>query len=480
MPVGPGNDVTAIVKFYASDPDDTVLPTTTPIATYTLTGLPRDDLAYFTHTFDVPTPVLVPEDLWVGVEFVDPLPSLLATLAHRGDPDLPVSPVLGTSHDWFWFGPGPCLWAGSLVEYPYVTFYLTVRVFTEGANQAPSCTVDLEDARARFLEPAPAAFVVSEGETFSVVFTGQDPDGDPLTATASGLPPGATLTPGSGPSPLDATLEWTPIAADKAGAPYTVTVTFTDPSGAGSSCQVAIADVNLDPLCMASDREVECTSAAGAAVTLDGSATDADDASLMFHWDVSNAAVVLDDADSAAPSGTFPLGVTMATLTVTDGRGGIAVCDVLVTVQDTTPPAVLCTTDVAALWPPNHTMRPVALIVAATDACQEPDELVPISVRVRSDEPDDAPGLSDGNTTGDVDGLDGYSLTPGSGIDVSGLFHYDAGTSEWRGTVHLRAERDDNGDGRKYTIDVLALDHSGNPATTSCCVVVPHDRRGIH
>jgi hypothetical protein len=43
--------------------------------------------------------------------------------------------------------------------------------------------------------------------------------------------------------------------------------------------------------------------------------------------------------------------------------------------------------------------------------------------------------------------------------------------------VLLRAEREGNGVGRKYTIDVSALDSSGNQATTSCCVIVPHDKR---
>ncbi len=262
-----------------------------------------------------------------------------------------------------------------------------------------------------------------------------------------------------------------------------MTVTFTDDEGESSSCVLVIADVNLEPVCMASDQEIECTSAAGAEVTLDGSATDPDDddGALMYHWDVSNAAVVLlDDPDSAEPTGTFPIGITMATLTVADGRGGVAVCDVLITVQDTTPPEVMCTTDLAALWPPNHSMRTVTLIVTATDVCAEPDEVLPINVHVRSDELDDASGVGDGATTGDVNGSDGYSLAPGGGVDVTSCFSFDTATSSWIGTVQLRAERAGTGDGRKYTLDVEALDSHGNSSQTSCCVIVPHDRRGIH
>jgi len=33
-------------------------------------------------------------------------------------------------------------------------------------------------------------------------------------------------------------------------------------------------------------------------------------------------------------------------------------------------------------------------------------------------------------------------------------------------------------DGRKYTIDVVALDNAGNMTIASCCVVVPHDNQG--
>jgi hypothetical protein len=271
------------------------------------------------------------------------------------------------------------------------------------------------------------------------------------------------------------TLTWTPTAADKAGAPWTLAVTFTDPSGASSTCEVTVADVNLRPECTASDQTLECTSHNGALVTLDGSATDPDDpaSSLVYQWFVSDLSVVLDDPSSPTPIGLFPIGITMATLTVADGRGGIDVCDVLITVEDTTPPELLCTTDRASLWPPKHSMVPITLVIAATDACADPDEILPITVLVSSSEPDDAQGGGDGHTTGDVGGFDGYTAP----VDVTGSFDYDAGTGLWTGTILLRAERAGSGVGRKYTIDVEAIDSQGNAATSSCCVVVPHDQR---
>lgn len=342
-------------------------------------------------------------------------------------------------------------------------------------NTAPSCTADLSIPGMDFLEVAPGAFVVTEGETLIVPFEGSDADGDLLQVSTAGFPPGATISPLSGAAPLLCTLTWTPTAADKAAAPYTLAVTYTDPAGASSTCEIGVADVNLRPECSASYQTVECTSHLGALVVLDGAASDPDDpsSSLLYQWFVSDVSVLLDDPSSPTPTGLFPIGVTMATLTVADGRGGIDVCDVLITVQDSLPPELLCTTDRATLWPPRHSMVPVMLVIAATDACNDPDEILPISVRVSSSEPDDAPGGGDGHTTGDVGGFDGYT----SPVDATSLFHYDPGTGLWTGTILLRAERAGNGVGRKYTLDVEAFDSHGNAAVSSCCVVVPHDRR---
>lgn len=343
------------------------------------------------------------------------------------------------------------------------------------ANDPPSCAADLALAQLDFLEVAPGAFVVTEGETLVVPFEGTDADGDLLQVSTTGFPGGATILPLAGLAPLMSTLTWTPTAADKAGAPHVLSVTFTDPSGASSTCGVTVADVNLRPVCSASDQTVECSSHLGAVLTLDGTASDADDpaASLVYQWFVSDLDVVLDDPSSPAPTGLFPIGVTMATLTVADGRGGVAVCDVTITVEDTLPPEISCTTDRAALWPPKHALTPVTLVIEATDACADPSEILPIAVFVSSNEPDDAAGGGDGHTSGDVGGFDGYAAA----VDVTGAFSHDAGTGLWTGTILLRAERAGAGVGRKYTLDVQAFDSHGNAAVTSCCVVVPHDQR---
>ncbi len=686
-----GGSVTAIVRIYANDANDSITPPAGLIATYTIPGLPHSATGLsFEHTFDVPTPVAVPKDLWFGLELVLP-PGSVGSLAGAGF--LSDSPAVryGNSHNLTWFGPSGCVAApGELVDNSnvpnggsfFVNYHVVIRVFpaddcdfpiangdfetgtlaswdsigstkaltgfavgtpppcgafqggvssgatgpfgpssitvgpleaflgvssgslnaltppnavtvgsairqtisvaagdtlsfdwnfltdepvlvedepgvlvpnpfrdfcfvtigseatmladmdstalTEGSqtafdretglqsfartftapamvtiglgavnqlntlfdsallidcvevtpgttdNQPPLCNVDLTQAHiAGFLEVAPGSFVVTEGETLIVVFNGTDPDGDLLMVDAIGIPPGATLAPTTGIAPLASTLTWETSASDKAGAPYVMTVTFTDPGGASSSCQVTVADVNLRPVCMASSQTVECTGPGGALVMLDGAATDPDDppSALAFQWFVSDADVVLDDPSSATPTGTFPIGVTMATLTVTDGRGGVDVCDVLITVQDTTPPEVMCSTNVAVLWPPNHCMRKVKVVVQATEACAQPGQMLPLTVTVRSDEPDNAPGGGDGNTTGDVNGQNGFS----SPVDITSSFTFDPLSGKWKGHVFLRAERQGSGDGRKYTIDASVSDCSGNVATSSCCVVVPHN-----
>ena len=221
------------------------------------------------------------------------------------------------------------------------------------------------------------------------------------------------------------------------------------------------------------DITVEATSAAGAFVSLDGLLSfDPENEGLTYHWDVSDASVVLSGADTATPSGVFAIGTSMATLTVTDPQGAYSTADAIIRVVDTTPPAVLCSTDIAALWPPNHKMKVVELQVIIEDIAGSAQIL---SATLRSDEPDNAPGGGDGNTSGDVNGADGFAGL----VDVADLFVFDPtrGTSgAWVANVLLRAERDGSGDGRVYTLDVVAVDAAMNVSECSTCVIVPKSR----
>jgi hypothetical protein len=112
---------------------------------------------------------------------------------------------------------------------------------------------------------------------------------------------------------------------------------------------------------------------------------------------------------------------------------------------DKTPPQILglpvfgCT-----LWPPNHKLVQVAMVIPSDGL----SGLATESLTAVSDEPED--GKGDGHTSPDIV-IDGAS-------------------------VALRAERSGAGDGRVYTITAFASDLAGNATTATATCEVPHDR----
>jgi hypothetical protein len=193
------------------------------------------------------------------------------------------------------------------------------------------------------------------------------------------------------------------------------------------------------------DRTIEAVGPS-TSVLLDGSvSSDPDDDSLAYEWRDSAGRLV---ATTATANVSLPLGAHTFTLTVDDGRGGTATDDVTITVTDTTAPAI--SSLVASpniLWTPNHRMVPVSLTAAPLDAV-DPDPVCAI-MSVVSNEP--ANGQGDGDTAPDW-------ITKGS-LELD-----------------LRAERAGGGMGRVYTINVRCIDASGNAATGSAPVVVPHNQ----
>jgi hypothetical protein len=101
----------------------------------------------------------------------------------------------------------------------------------------------------------------------------------------------------------------------------------------------------------------------------------------------------------------------------------------------------------ALLWPPNHQMVSVAVSALVTDD-EDPTPVVRI-VSIESDEPED--GDDDGSTSPDA--------------EITGDL-----------TANLRAERSGTGDGRVYTITVVAEDDAGNETLATVAVSVPLSR----
>ncbi len=192
------------------------------------------------------------------------------------------------------------------------------------------------------------------------------------------------------------------------------------------------------------DQTVELTSCGGAAVALDGSASsDPDGDSLTYAWTWPGGS-----ASGPTPVVTLPYGDTTVTLSVDDGKGGVATDSVVVHVVDTTPPALSVSLNPGKLWPPNHKYVTVTPIITVSDAC---DAWVTVElVSVSSNEPDE--GLGDGDTSRDIR------------VNADG-------------TISLRAERSGRRSGRTYTVTYRATDKGGNSTLATATVTIPHDRR---
>jgi len=144
-------------------------------------------------------------------------------------------------------------------------------------------------------------------------------------------------------------------------------------------------------------------------------------------------------------------------LTVT-GPGGstVHVVNVAVTeMLDETPPVIIIQSDPVKIWPPNHKYHHIDIADHILMAGDERDSVLSASdvyiTSVTCDEEDDLPGSGDGRTVDDI------------------VLNSDCRT------LDLRAERQGTGNGRVYSINVGAIDASGNVGTATIVVQVVHD-----
>lgn len=199
---------------------------------------------------------------------------------------------------------------------------------------------------------------------------------------------------------------------------------------------VHVAPLNRPPVADAgADRTVAAGLSCVADVQLNGSgSSDPDGDPLTFAWTGPDFT-----ASGSTPNVSLGLGVFPITLSVDDGKGGTSSDDVVITVQDASPPVVTALTATpAVIWPPNNQLVPVTLAASVADNCTSSVNCRIVSITSNEPEPGDM--VITGNMT-----------------------------------AELRAKRLGTGSGRIYTITVECADTVGNKTTRTVTVSVPHD-----
>jgi hypothetical protein len=227
----------------------------------------------------------------------------------------------------------------------------------------------------------------------------------------------------------------------------------TGPAGEMESGAAWVLLANQPPVANAGpDQIVSAGADCRAQVTLDGTgSTDPDGDVITYTWEYSART-----ASGPQPTINLGLGTHTLTLTVDDGQGGSSTDDLVITVEDRTPPVASATASPDVLWPPNHQMIPIHTSISALDNCgptfvSAPSITVNEGDRTSTFDPAFDSTVGDGHTTGDV--------------QVDGA-----------GNIALRAERSGTGGGRVYTITYTVTDGARNSIIVSTTVSVPRNR----
>ncbi|MFL6333459.1 MAG: pectinesterase family protein, partial [Pyrinomonadaceae bacterium] len=206
---------------------------------------------------------------------------------------------------------------------------------------------------------------------------------------------------------------------------YAVVATVVDANyqGTATGTLTIVEAPNTAPvLTLPADITVEATSAAGAVVNFNATATDAEDGTL---------GVLL----SNQPGSTFPVGTTTVTATAQDSKGQTATGSFKVTVSDTTAPVIR------------------SLTASPSVITQNNGKMVPVTI------------------TADV--ADAVDTTPTTRIiNVNGSENV---TGDWQitGALTLQVRAKSNSKaGRVYTVTVESRDAAGNASTKTVTVTV--------
>jgi hypothetical protein len=242
----------------------------------------------------------------------------------------------------------------------------------------------------------PGSQVDGEGDTVTLALSGSDPDGDGLTWSATGLPPGLSIDPATG------SITGTVGFSAAGGSPYAVTVTLAD--GGMPSLQEdatftwTVADTNRSPTITGLGNQ---TSAEGDVISLAPSASDPDGDGLT--WSATGLPSGLSiDSSTGRISGTVSYavaGVYTVTVGVTDD-GSPALGDQIV-----------------FTWTVEGTNRAPTLTAPGSQTSAEGDS---VSLAMMANDPD-----GDGLTWSATGTPGGLSIDPDSGR-ISGTVSYTA------------------------------------------------------
>ena len=234
---------------------------------------------------------------------------------------------------------------------------------------------------------------------------------------------------------------------------HTVTLTATDACGLTHSCDAAVTVLNQPPVAVCMDHtgfaDENCCITVGVD-SIDGGSYDPDgpgDIVELCITEIDGSPVGCVDEVEICGVDTYTV-----TLRAKDKCGATSSCDASVTLLDITPPEIAVTLNRYVLWPVNHKMVNIVATIEVEDNC-DPDPAVVLTSIISDESPD---SLGDGSTDPDIDAA--------------------IGTDDR--DFKLRSERAGGEDGRTYTITYTATDFSGNSASATVEVEVPHDQSG--
>ncbi|HYG81138.1 MAG TPA: cadherin-like domain-containing protein [Pyrinomonadaceae bacterium] len=282
----------------------------------------------------------------------------------------------------------------------------------------------------------------SVGNTINVLANDADADGETL-AIVSVTQGASGAVENNGTS-----VSYTPNLDFFGSDSFTYTVTDGNGNFATATVNVTVANVNDAPVANDDSYSMnQDTTLNVAAPGVLGNDMDADPGDTLSSTVVTFPAngTLAPNADGSfmyTPNPGFT-GVDTFTYKADDGTAESNVATVTVTVADTQGPNLTSSVAVTTLWQPNHNLVNVGLTASAADNSGDP---VSIQVQVFSDEDDLTPASPDHSP-------DAKDIAPG--------------------TLRLRAERDDPGDGRVYLIVITATDSSNNVSRNYLTVVVP-------